>query len=627
MSQRKDSTGWQPPEGIKFRQGQQQVINLLRNPQSRPRQTGQLIAELPTGYGKTFVICASYALLRNAGEVGRVLIIVPSTEQFDSYLEEVESHMAMLGHPITGALSANSLLSLKAHRTNQAEVYVATIHTLSNGGGALINDLLSTGKWLLAADEYHRYAESNTWGKAVAGLNTVFTLAVSATPDRTDKAQKAIKGAPDVRVTLKEAVDEGAIRPVVIRTSDYAVDVTMRGQDTPQRFTTKDLTEALAGSGADISSQEVKLELRYFSKYLHKALLDAWGRLLSLNSESNGQHKMLVFALGVGHAKSICEQMNAIAEEKVADWIGVQSTICLDDGSTKAIGRPEKENKAVLDAFKAGDFSVLVQVRKATEGFNDPCCSVLLFLNMTCESVQLKQMIGRGLRRNYKVEPDTGTRAKKDKCWIYVSFDHPGLEYMKRLECDLADTDEGPDQELSGDQERLSSLPIYRIPEFFILDASFRGEELFYPFGDGMVSQSEAAAKARQLPALANEPDEVIQAHLRRMFGMDPKPISTTQRLDDTRRSVTKAAQTLASNVVRIRAERSGGTFVKSLLGDTNKVIHRRWLSKNPKLTHDNMTPDEMESKYQWIKEVNDGIQAASDPYAHLLQEQPWLLL
>ena len=629
MPQTQNEPGWQPPSNFKLRKGQQQVINLLSDNQSAPRKNSQLIAELPTGYGKTVVVCASYALLRAAGVVNRMLVIVPSGEQFTSYLGEIESDMTDLGASVSGALKAVSTLSLKAHKTNQAEIFVTTVQSLTVNED-VITDLLATGRWLVAADEFHRYAKDNTWGKSIQQLNSVFTLAVSATPDRTDKSEKAISGTPDVQITLREAVEEGAIRPVVVRASDYAVDITLNGDSTPRRLSTAELAKELAESGADISAQEVKKELRYYSKYLHKAISDAHGKLIELNFQNEGQHKMLVFAFGVGHAKSICEQFNDLAGAKVADWIGVQSTVDKGDGTSVTTGRSEAENENVLRRFKAGDFNVLVQVKKATEGFNDVRCSVLLFLNLTGETVLLKQMIGRGLRRNYGVEPSTGRRAAADKCWIFVSNDHPGLDYMKRLEGDMAD----PDDDEKGPEKvhrDPPSEPIYGIPEFYILDAQFSGEELYYPFGeDGKekVNVNDAVQKARAgVPELAGASDADIQAQLRKMFGMEPKAVSTSERIDAVRKKIVDAARLLASNVVRVRASRCAGTFPKSLLGDTIRAIHSRWIKKNPQLSTDNMTVEELGGKYEWIRQINNGMKEAADPYLYMASEAPWLLL
>ena len=627
MSQTKDPFGWQLPSSIKLRKGQERVLKLLEDRHSRPRQSRLLAAELPTGYGKTLVICAAYALLRSQGAVNRALIVVPTDEQLQSYLSEIEENMAQIGAPITAALQANSNLSLRSHRTNQAEIFVTTVQALVNGSIATISDLLTSGKWFLALDEYHRYARNNSWGKSIASIrgSAVFELAVSATPNRTDQAEKVVSGEPDVQVSLVDAVEEGAIRPVVVRSSEYALDVIFGKESTPQRFTTTQLSEELQADGKEISTAEVKKDLRYVHKYLHRALSDATGKLDELNAENYGQHKMLVFTLGIEHAKSVCEQMNDIAGAKVADWIGVQSTVIRDDGSKKVIGRSESENRLILQRFKEGQFNVLVQVKKATEGFNDVKCSVLLFLNLVGPSVQLQQMIGRGLRRNYALEPATGMRARKDKCWIFVSDDHPGLSYMK----DLADDTllpEDDEEHFNDIEHRSSGAPIYNIPDFFILNAQYTGEEFYYPVGGEMVSVSSARAKARTAEGLEHASDDEIDARLRRIFNTEPKRASTTDQLKSAKGKVSDAIRLLAGNVARIKAEATGGTAVKSIIGDLHKAINARWVRETG-LSHDVMTIEEFTRKYEWIKSINDSLKSADSALEYIRFSAPWLNL
>jgi hypothetical protein len=108
---------------------------------------------------------------------------------------------------------------------------------------------------------------------------------------------------------------------------------------------------------------------------------------------------------------------------------------------------------------------------------------------------------------------------------------------------------------------------------------------------------------------------------------MDPKPISTSERLDSSRKKITNAAQVLANNVVRVRAQRCGETSPKSLLGDTVRAIHSRWLQQFPGLKHDLMSPEEFEQKHEWIRGINNGMKEAPDAYAFLVSEAPWLLL
>jgi superfamily II DNA or RNA helicase len=620
MSSTQVATGWQPPAALKLRQGQRQIVNLLNDPNSRPRQERRLIAVLTTGYGKTLSICCSYAALRHAGVVQRLLIVVPSAEQLGSYLDEIEADMSRIGAPVTGAYRAVSDLSLRLHRRNEAEVFVATVQSLGGTGIATVHDLLSSGRWMLAADEFHRYADENTWGEAIKSLSPVFTVAVSATPDRTDRSAKAIEGKADVEISLAEAVAEGAIRRVVTHVMDYTVDLTMGGEQVPERFSLSTLADALGGSDKlqDLSHMEVKREIRYHSKYISESLLNAVSKLEELNSEHPCQHKMLVFALGVRHAQTICDQIQFIAPQLKADWIGTQST----DREGRQNGKSESDNETVLARFKRGEIQILVQVRKAAEGFNDVRCSVLVFLNMLNESVLLQQAVGRGLRRNYAI-PEA-----MDRCHVYVSHDHPGIEFLKALADELAT----PEDEAVVDERPgaggTGGPTIYDIPEFFIVDASFSGEELYFPLGDTTMPQSTALERVRSVvPQLQGQPDDITLQLIRQALGVEPQVMSTSERIEQAKQRVTKAVGTLASNVVRIRADRSGGTFPKSMLGDTCKAIHRRWKSLNSGNGQAAMTMEELERKYGWVQGLNASIRSSADPLQAVIAEAPWLML
>ena len=612
--------GWQPPAALKLRNGQRQIVELLNDPESRPRRQRQLIAVLPTGYGKTLGICCSYAALRHAGVVQRLLIVVPSAEQLGSYLDEIEADMARAGAPVSGAYRAISDLSLRLHRRNEAEIFVATVQSLGGSGIATVHDLLSSGRWMLAADEFHRYADENTWGEAIKSLSPVFTAAVSASKDRTDRSAKAIDGKADVEISLADAVSEGAIRRVVTHVMDYTVDLTMGGEQVPERFSLSSLADALGGSDKlhDLSQMEVKREIRYHSKYISESLLNAVSKLEELNSEHPGQHKMLVFALGVRHAQTICDQIQFIAPQLNGDWIGTQST----DREGRQNGKSDNDNETVLARFKRGELQVLVQVRKAAEGFNDVRCSVLVFLNMLGESVLLQQSVGRGLRRNYAIPEAI------DRCHVYVSHDHPGSGFLKALADELATPEEGTIVDERPGAAGAGGPTIYDIPEFFIVDASFSGEELYFPLGDTTMPQSIALERVRSVvPHLQGQADEATLQLIRQALGVEPKAMSTSERIEQAKQRVNKAVTTLASNIVRIRADRSGGTFPKSMLGDTIKAIHRRWKSRNSGNGQAAMTMEELEQKYGWVQGLNSSIRLSSDPLQAVISEAPWLML
>lgn len=620
MSQAKVESRWQPPANLRLRAGQQQIINVLADQQSKARMTGKLIAELPTGYGKTLAICIAFAYLRSVGAVQRLLIVVPSAEQFNSYLEEIQGDMARIGAPISGAYQAVSDLSIRLHRKNEAEIFVTTIQAISNGNMATIHDLMSQGKWMLAADEYHRYAEANTWGNAIKELMPNFTMAVSATPRRTDKGLKAIEGQADIQISLLDAVEEGAIRRVVTHVMDYHVDLTMGGEQTPERFSLSTLKESICGNERmqDLSIMEVKKEIRYYSKYITEALLNAVQQLEELNSCQPGEHKMLIFALGVRHAQSICDQLKGVAPHLRVDWIGTMST---DKGGTQH-GRSELENEDVLRKFKKGEVHVLVQVRKASEGFNDVKCSVLVFLNLLHESVLLIQAVGRGLRRNLAIPEEI------DFCHVFVSHDHPGVEYLK----DIAKETNRKDVKSVIDERSRSNGSdgpiVYDIPDFFIVDSHFSGVQLFFPLGSQLISQSNAIEKVRAaVPMIAGASEDVILAAIEQALGVAPVPLSTSEKVARAKERVTKAVNTLAGNVNRIRASRSGGTLSMSILGDTCRAIHSRWIKAHGGQSQSEMTADELEKKYMWVQSINKAIGSADDSFQGIQMEAPWLIL
>jgi superfamily II DNA/RNA helicase len=64
---------------------------------------------------------------------------------------------------------------------------------------------------------------------------------------------------------------------------------------------------------------------------------------------------------------------------------------------------PEAESERRLKEFLAGRFDVLIQVRKASEGFDAPAVSVLLKLDAVFSREPVIQQLGRGLRFNHEL--------------------------------------------------------------------------------------------------------------------------------------------------------------------------------------------------------------------------------
>lgn len=584
-----------------------------------------------------------------------MLIIVPSSEQHRSYLTDIEHSMSNLGAPITAAVEAASELAIRMHRQNEAEVFVTTVHKLALNLPHFC-DLMSSGRWIVARDEFHRYAESNTWGKTIGELPPhVFDVSVSATPCRTDRSVTVGSGAPHVVVTLKEAKDEGAIRPFTLFARDYSIDLSFAGQESPVRMSLSQIEEELAAykkdhPNVDVTAWEVIKDVRYYDKYVSDLLLEAMQWLNELNSQSRAhgkgeQHQMLVAAMGVRHAEAICKQLNDLAGEKIADWIGTQTKVIKEDGTTVNAGRPEPENEKILNEYKGNKLKALVQVRKASEGFDNPRSSVLVMLNNLKAQLPLEQLIGRILRRNYGVEPNTGCAAVVDRGYTYASKDHPGFPYLsslqKQMEPEIALENEEDETIPGGGRLPGTGIPgevdfplvLIKIRDFYLLGLDRTGEETFYPFGDKPVSEEELVKQAAPLldmPTDTQDDVDAVKQKLREMFNGEkeaPRQHSTTEKIKQARAQVQDAVANLAANVVRIRNYKlESGTFPKTLLGDTVRAVHTRWVRMS-KRRHDSMTFQELLEKHEWVKQINNSIHASADPYTKVKEDYKWLLI
>lgn len=91
----------------------------------------------------------------------------------------------------------------------------------------------------------------------------------------------------------------------------------------------------------------------------------------------------LVFAVDVAHIHALVAEFR----ERNVDARGIH------------VGMPTKERDAVLDAFKKGEFPVLVNCAILTEGADIPAIDCVLLMRPTKSSNLFSQMIGRGMRQ------------------------------------------------------------------------------------------------------------------------------------------------------------------------------------------------------------------------------------
>jgi len=414
-------------DGFRPRPGQSRLIEwLLDHVESALR----LCVRWPGGYGKTIGIALAYMILRQFGRVNRLLVVVANDQQRAQFRRDFPTTCKRIGLPIKGECVwefNKTALALRTSMLNRCEVFVVTIQMVSATNKKATDsllDLLGDGNhWMLAADEYHHYAQEKDWGKSLQRVceNVRFSLAMSATPTRDGTG--TIFGEPDLVVTYRQAVDQGAVKKLWLKRYHYTVKATT-GDGGEVEYTTDELRQQL--DNESLSEFEERVGLRYSTKYIHPMILEPLNRLQNRRTAAGKPLQMLIRAMSCRHAKYICKVVQEIAPGLRVGWVGSGPN-----------GQPDHVNAAVIEQFvpPAGAdplLDVLVQVQKVGEGSDSVMvCEIvdLALANIDGASNQLKQFIFRGSR----VVP--GLDADQQYCNVNVPSDAKlaGLEQDEGL--------------------------------------------------------------------------------------------------------------------------------------------------------------------------------------------------
>lgn len=593
MPQSKNTKRWELPPEIKLRPGQQDCLDCI---QQNPKQS-EFVFVLPTGYGKSFVTLLSYQMTRLQGRCNRLLIVVATGVQRQQYAKDLAKDaqtlgIDLLGHPYCARECNGQSWVIKASYKNQCEVFVTTVQSLNPKNIGFYYDLMEKGDWMIVADEAHHYSDQNTWGKAIAQLQSKVRIGLTATPSRSDNQNLVVGGGRDydVEVTVKEAIEQGALRPFRLEVGDYEVDLTIEG--VTKAYTLGELQEEWDSLNVkSVSEWEIKRRCRYSKKYIQSIFVQAYNIYNYLEILYPKQNQILVFAWSCEHAKNIAEQINSLADHPhFADWIGTT-------------GRTSEENDAIMARFLAKDnyLPCLVQVNKASEGFNNPRCSVGIFLNANkVDTPTLSQQAGRLMRAT----PETSPNAV-----ILVGKDHPlanaDLREFGQVSSESLNNPCNEDIFLTEERNGYN----IKIPPLSEIDVTVKrliGFESKYPFGEdptnlveklikkGLYSPSDKELLLKNILELQSEiPQE------------DLVPDTTyKERRELIRRQVTSAVSLLVNKALE-------QTFypqkvVGSVKGDWFKKTNRHLALMFGKT--DDLDIDELKAKFEYVKEVAEEI-------------------
>lgn len=378
------------PPARSLRPGQAEALRLWAHA-LREGQTSELVV-VPVGYGKTVIGAGSFAAAREHAGADTCLYLTPTDVLRRQVYDGFENAARLAGgdYPVRKILADNATVGRIA--ATNANIVVASYQQIAASPGPY-QRLCERRRVHIVCDEAHHLGERGRWSEALDSLGSVSRLLLSATPVRLDR--DAIAGArytkdhlgywtvePLLEVSMRQAWKEkGILKHLNLQMKDYAVEL-VDGEGDVVTFTASEMAEL-----PDFDQRCVRQQLRWNDDYVAPLVREFAQALLTKQSMAPGQHQGLVFAATTEHANHL---HRVIGRHHPSLRCAVVHSGDISDA----------ENARRMTDFHAGRYDVLIQVKKASEGFDAPAVSVLLKLDAVHSREPVVQQLGRGLRYN-----------------------------------------------------------------------------------------------------------------------------------------------------------------------------------------------------------------------------------
>ena len=301
-----------------------------------------VMAQMPTGTGKTYLLTAVIDSFVNGNPMEKVWIVAHRRELVSQIEETVRKF-----HVYSASKSSSLLSSVKA----------MSIQWLMRH-----YDEIEEEPGMIVIDEAH-HALAKTYKEMWERFPKAKFLGLTATPCRLNG-----KGFTDLFDVLVQSwsVPE-FIRNGRLATYDF-VSIKSDG-------VTQGLIDSLQKRGADGDYQNKEMD-RVLNK---KPSIE---RLYRSFEEYGKDRKGIVYAINISHAQKIAE----LYQEHGVKAVAIDSKT------------PAQERQKNIEAFKRGDIQVLVNVDIFSEGFDCPDVEFVQLARPTLSLAKYLQMVGRGLR-------------------------------------------------------------------------------------------------------------------------------------------------------------------------------------------------------------------------------------
>ena len=301
-----------------------------------------VMAQMPTGTGKTYLLTAVIDSFVNGNPMEKVWIVAHRRElvsQIDETVRKFHSYFASSTSSLLSSVKAMSIQWLMRHY-----------------------DEIEEEPGMIVIDEAH-HALAKTYKEMWERFPKAKFLGLTATPCRLNG--KGFTDLFDILVqswSVPEFISKGRLA-----TYDF---VSIKSDGVTQR-----LIDSLQKRGADGDYQNKEMDMLLNKK-------PSIERLYQSLEEFGKDRKGIVYAINISHAQKIT---------KLYQEHGVKA-IAIDSKT------PEVERQQDIEAFKKGDIQVLVNVDIFSEGFDCPDVEFVQLARPTLSLAKYLQMVGRGLR-------------------------------------------------------------------------------------------------------------------------------------------------------------------------------------------------------------------------------------
>lgn len=575
------------PENL--RPKQKEIIDVFRHRES-------LVAQLPTGYGKTLAAAGAFAQLRERGAANRMLCVVPRRGQAKQSANDLPENLKKFGINTPAIMVGDDpIRAIKAHNNNSIFVFVVTIQSLLTiGTWATVCDLMRTGRWFVYFDEHHHYGTyadgDGEWTNKINSLSYSAMLAMSATPYRADGADHF--GKPEITERYDVAAEGGYVKHLSLHAYEYTIDAVMVDGNVRQ-FTTDSLADEAGGSTPDaIDAYLLSRKMKFSPKYISPLVTFPCDRMIDLRVR-NVRSQMLVQAMSCAHAKCVVDQVRAVLPDHISvDWV-----------ATGPNGRRPDENDDVLNRFcppkdkltgkRPWTLDVLVNVGMAGEGLDSIDVSEVVFLTSANLTISNKQTIGRGSRLM-----NVGDELQQPECHVNVDTGSPMAEHLGKQIEKIFDEEtiehpiESDEPAEPPDPKEYQELPETLSATIFDMRLTdIRGLPMFKEIYEQNRRKTDLARTDEEVASLT---EKHIQIYLNRSNNASAVYAQKSEQL-------TSAVSKIAGLVFR-RAGDGGLRPDRSMIGDLCRRINsqkKRELGAVPEADG-----DDLEKHYLWLKNL-----------------------